>query len=471
LDATTEIQLTSELIDINSTGAITANSATTMTLQATTGVDLDTGLLDIDATGNIDVDGVNITMNSTGVTKIDGYQYPDIVANAPTAGWVMQTTAGGVLTLGELSLETLLNNNPSSANDNQILKRVDVGDHDSLSDNIGAWQYVYDFRRLYQDAEPMLGASLNVNGYEITSTLGTTGTAEAPDVLSSGANGANIIINPHSSGDIILGNEVDSTIKVRAADGDELTIVSGYNSGATDGEDLIIGGGTSDTGEDGVVILGQNSVSEAILEAPVSKDMRLRVSSNQNIWLGADAAVTGAVIGPDATAIASGDLTISGGESFNPETVDGGDLILTGGQSALGQEGSIIFDSPVIFTSTTPTVGEVYPINFFISDLITTGSNPSIVLDGYGVTEATIVQPGGHVAHAAQTSAVLTTYDIINVGSLNVGTVQFTAGVAAGVVSITNPNLAAGAILHIVNPALPDATIGNITITLRTITT
>ena len=184
--------------------------------------------------------------------------------------------------------------------------------------------------------------------FEITSTATAPAGIrfEDPDLAINVLN-ADITLHPDAAGDIVYGGINSTTVETRAAADTELTITSG--SHAVQGKDLIIAGGAGPTSAThGDIQLGQDASDQSVLKAAPANDMRLKVELNKDVLIGSDAG-TGAIIGPD-----EGNLSISGGESFGPSTANGGDLHLSGGTSALGTDGIIYFDSPVVFASVTP---------------------------------------------------------------------------------------------------------------------
>jgi len=380
-----------------------------------------------------------ISLNPQTNVVMSGINYPTTDGNIRD---VLTTDGANNFTMAPLNFTTLLTNPDSLSTANFIIK---------MNAAATAWEYVVDFRNVVEDTAPKLGGDLNTKNFEITSELGQ-----------------DIKINPNGIGSVVFGGTGEGSINVKSPIGVEMQVVSGANTGATDGENLIIGGGSSDTGNDGVVILGQASASEAILQAQTATDMHLKVDAGNNVIFGSTSAVTGALIGPQG-----GDLTVSGGEGI-AVAEDGGDLILRGGISALANDGVIIFDSPVVFTSPIPTIGAVYPLNFFIPDLLTTGLNPNIVLDSFGVTENSTIQTTGHVGYATTTSTLNTTYILKKISggtATTIGSVTFNSGTnSASIISITDTGLIAGDVVQVLNPATPDITIADVTITLRTIT-
>jgi hypothetical protein len=166
-------------------------------------------------------------------------------------------------------------------------------------------------------------------------------------------------------------------------------------------------------------------------------------------------------------------LTISGGNTFDASTA--GDLILRGGISSLGSDGSVIIDSDLTVTgnvtftgsSTTPN-----PIEFFIPGVIMSGLNPNLTMDSKGIVKNVSIELSGHVGYAeiAPTDGP-TTYRIqrIRGGTITqIGSVIFNTGVnLASNITITSPSLQPNDIVRIVNPATPDSGINNVTITLR----
>ena len=70
--ATGEIEMNTVILDINTTGAITADSATTITLTSTGETEINSAALDINATGAITMDSTSTTtLTSTGTTQIN----------------------------------------------------------------------------------------------------------------------------------------------------------------------------------------------------------------------------------------------------------------------------------------------------------------------------------------------------------------------------------------------------------------
>ena len=337
---------------------------------------------------------------------------------------------------------------------------------------------IYGPNEVFIDSDHLITAT-GLTGVELISPLDITINAEENAIID-GATGVELIslltisldAEENAIIDGVLGVDLISTTSininapiVQSVNDLELVIKSGDATVLNDNaQDLTLAGGTATgTGADGIVKIGLPT-HDAILQA-TNGDLNLL--STTGVIVGNPSATEGIFAGPE-----EGDLLLSGGESLG--AADGGNLILSGGQSASGNEGIVIITSPVSFIG--PTTGMTYPLNFFIPDLITTGSNPNIVLHGMGVTDASTIQATGHIAYSttAPVTIGITTYILRRIRPLildtQIGTISFTNGIKEGVVTITDTSLLAGDIVQLINPATPDTAIDNITITLKTIT-
>jgi hypothetical protein len=365
-----------------------------------------------------------MTMSPSGDMIIKGLTYP---AADGIDGQVLTTDGFGNLVFESTSLATL----------------PDGNEGDIIVFRTSEWVYEQPPPTdLIADLTPQLGGDLDVNGFAITS-----------------ASSGDVVITPDGTGII----EVGDTIK--AVDQSTLLVSAGDDPAAT-GEDLTITGGAGLAGDDGIVLLGQPT-SDATLKA-TNGDMNLEVAPAQKVNIGDPLASVGQISGPDES-----DLQVTGGESFG--VADGGDLILSGGASAGGQPGQVIIVGGLLLPE--PPIA-VYPINFFVPDLITTGANPNIVLDGVGITDDATIQPSGHIGYCTvpPTNVPSPTYEYVlrrvrGLVETQIGTVEFSDGIKTATdFTITDDALLAGDIVQLVNPAAPSAVIENITITLRAIT-
>ena len=362
---------------------------------------------------------ISILPNSGNVI-MGSLTYPTVDGND---GEMLVTDGAGNITL--TSINDVFNDDPGAHGD---IWKYDSGTANAnhSSTLTAGWYKVEDFRNLHQDADPQLGGNLDVLGFTIGS----------------------------SSGDITV------TDNIKAVDDTALTI--GAGNSATTGADLILEPGTGTTA-DGNVVIGTAS-SDTVIEAP-SGNLIFDVQNGSDVIIG-DSSTSA----PHLTADEGVDLLVSGGDSVSPNTADGGDLILRGGGSDLGTPGRVILDGDVIFSGTTPPTGTPYPINFFIHDILTTGANANAVMSGHGVTEDVTLSVSGHVAQAYIAPGTTFSYIIRRLRGLtetDIGTIEFTSGnKIATSFSITDSALLTGDVLLIVNPATPDASIDNITITL-----
>lgn len=362
---------------------------------------------------------ISILPNSGNVI-MGSLTYPTVDGND---GEMLVTDGAGNITL--TSINDVFNDDPGAHGD---IWKYDSGTANAnhSSTLTAGWYKVEDFRNLHQDADPQLGGDLDVLGFTIGS----------------------------SSGDITV------TDNIKAVDDTALTI--GAGNSATTGADLILEPGTGTTA-DGNVVIGTAS-SDTVIEAP-SGNLIFDVQNGSDVIIG-DSSTSA----PHLTADEGIDLLVSGGDSVSPNTADGGDLILRGGGSDLGTPGRVILDGDVIFSGTTPPTGTPYPINFFIHDILTTGANANAVMSGHGVTEDVTLSVSGHVAQAYIAPGTTFSYIIRRLRGLtetDIGTIEFTSGnKIATSFSITDSVLLTGDVLLIVNPATPDASIDNITITL-----
>jgi hypothetical protein len=218
---------------------------------------------------------------------------------------------------------------------------------------------------------------------------------------------------------------------------------------------------TSETGP-----VGLNSKKELHITSP--NDIKLLATGTIDTDVSNGQIELGALSSPEDTA-----LTITSG---NSSTTDGSDLVLRGGVSSVGENGTIIIDGDLAVTGKTLFLGQtttLHLIEFFAPSIVTSGSSPNITLDSKGIVRSLLIESTGHVGFA-ETPPVdgSTTYliqRIRNGVTVQIGSVLFdTSSNFASSISITNPSLQLNDIVILSNPALPDTGINNVTITLRT---
>lgn len=248
----------------------------------------------------------------------------------------------------------------------------------------------------------------------------------------------------------------------------DLLITAGASSTGT-GADLILNGGASSTGTDGNVIIGDLQVSSTGTgSATLETNGVLSLNSNSGDIVLINSAGPGFLSGEDKQ-----ELTISGGDSL--DTDPGGDLILKGGTSALGADGSVRVFGDLIVTGSTEFLGQnttPYPITFFAPSIVMSGLNPGLTLDSKAMVYTVELEAGGHLAYAEEPPTDGTaTYDIQRVRSgvtTTIGTVSFPLGATvSNSITITSTSVLVGDIIRINNTATPDSSIGNVTITLK----
>lgn len=267
-----------------------------------------------------------------------------------------------------------------------------------------------------------------------------------------------------------IDDPADGTIelgRIEAPINTGLTLKSGNGVGQ-DGADLQMSGGSSDVGFPGRVIIGDQPGPS---EITTLNDLTVTSTSGSIILSPAGSVLTNNIEGSEESS-----LSISGGESLTSNP--GGNLVLSGGTSASGPAGSVIINSDTTFNGNVTISGTIassslYPLQFFIPALITTGSNPGIIMASTGVTDDLTIQGSGHVAYANVPPTGATTYIIrrFRTGAgTQIGSVAFLAGNPQGSVSITDSSLLVSDLVQIINPASPDPDIDDVTITLRTFT-
>lgn len=249
-----------------------------------------------------------------------------------------------------------------------------------------------------------------------------------------------------------------------------LTIRSGDALSDTgDGQHLYISGGApgATSGTPGSVIVGSTPGSSEIHS---EGDLHLS-SENGEIILGpASNGVT-----PTNTIIRGDfeqDLTLSGGDSTT--TAAGGNLILKGGNSALGIPGSVVVDSNTTINGSLTVTGAIsvpshYPLPFFI---LNNSSTSNSIVGAFAVTRSVQIQLAGHYAWAdSPPTPIASTHIIQRVragASVQIGTIVFSSGSNYGTVTITNNDtLQPGDIVKIITSATSNSAIAGITVTLN----
>jgi len=287
---------------------------------------------------------------------------------------------------------------------------------------------------------------------------------ESPSNINIKSNTVTKILDSTESLGALEAASLDKVTSITALDDTPLTITAGQGTGANNGSDLILKGGTSTSGQPGSVIIGDPLAPSSVLSA--TNDLILE-SVNGNIVIGQSSAVSQIQAEDEQT------LTLSGGDSLAPSVANGGDLILKGGTSALGADGKVIVDGDLQVNGQTTGINATRRINFFVHSSVLAASSANSTIASAGIVENSEIQLTGHTAFAETAPTANTSYTIRrhrqSAASIAVGSVDFTAGQNFATQFIINTtSLNAGDILSIENPATPDATISNITITLNT---